>query len=627
MSCSTAPGCCSVAHPAARARTAGFGLALAALALVLTGCAVGVTEPATDITPTGATLNGTVSSSTDGTATYWFDYGTTIFYGSSTPQRTMAISDRDSHPVSEQLSGLDSGTTYHFRTCAHLPSDPEVCGVDQTFTTATAALSISAQPALYPDFDPTVSDYVTRCGSAPVTMSVEAPPGTTVAVNGQPAQGGTFTQDVQLSPGRSFSFSTAVGAQTSTFYVRCLPPDFPAWTYTRTGTPAANFYILTPQAGVTPSGGAAGGYVAIFDDHGVPVWWQQAAGGDAKLLPDGTLGWWTATAGGTSSPGFETHRLDGSLVHTWRTVGSDTDIHDFQLLPNGDVLMLTYAPRPGTIDLSAYGGPSTNATVLDAEIQEIAPDGTLVWSWNTKDHIPLTETGERWWSHLPPVVTLPDGRKAYDYAHVNSIEETGTTIIASFRHFDAVYAIDRTTGNIIWKLGGTARPESLTVLDDPQGAYPLGGQHFARVLPDGTLTLHDNNTLLDTPVPRAVRYRIDTSTMTATLLEQVTDPDVGTSLCCGSAQRLADGSWVIDWGGTPILTEFGPDGTRHFELTLAGLGFSYRAAAITGSSPSIADLRAGMDAMAAQAQAQPLTTSPGRSLSPAGIDGLSSAAG
>ena len=442
-------------------------------------------------------------------------------------------------------------------------------------------------------------------------MSVAAPPGTTVAINGQPDQGGVFSQDVPLSPGRAFSFSTIVGGQTSTFHVRCLPADFPGWTYSRPGTPKGNFYILTPQGGTTPGGQSAGRYVVIFDSQGVPVWWQGSAAIDAKLLSDGTLAWYTATAGGTSTPGYEIHRLDGSLVRTWRTVGTNTDIHDFQILPNGNALMLTYPPRPGTIDLSSYGGPSQNATVVDAEIQEIAPDGTLVWSWNTKNHIPLSETGQRWWSAVP-VATLPDGRRAYDYAHINSIEQTGNTIVASFRHLDAVYAINRSTGDIIYKLGGTARPESLTVLDDPQSGLPLGGQHFARVLPDGTLTLHDNNTFL-TPVPRAVRYRIDLFAKTAQLLEQVSDPDVPTSFCCGSAQRLGDGSWVMSWGGTSIVTEFGPNGARDFELSFSGPAISYRVAVITGGSPSITDLRAGMDAMPAQSAGAQVQRNPGQS--------------
>jgi Arylsulfotransferase (ASST) len=225
----------------------------------------------------------------------------------------------------------------------------------------------------------------------------------------------------------------------------------------------------------------------------------------------------------------------------------------------------------------------------------VAPNGTLVWSWNTRDHIPLSETGERWWSAMP-INTLPDGRKAYDYAHINSIEKTGNTIVASLRHFDAAYAINRTTGDVIWKLGGTHRPESLTVVDDPHGSFPLGGQHFARVLPDGTLTLHDNATFLDR-VPRSVRYRIDMFDKTARLLEQLEDPAAPTSFCCGSSQRFSDGSWLMSWGGTPVITEFGPAGGRRFTFTIPG-AISYRVAPLPSDGPAIANLRAGMDAMA-----------------------------
>jgi hypothetical protein len=594
-------------------RAGGFGLLLLAAAVALTGCAFGESQPATDVGTTVATATGNVYSTLDAGVTYWFVYGKTTAYGSETPHRTITVADRDAHPVSEPLSGLEPGTTYHYETCAQSAGDVAYCGVDQVFTTARiTTLSIDAQPALYPSFDPGISDYVTRCGSSPVTISVAAPAGTTVAVDGHPGQSGVFTQDVQLSPGHDFGFSTTASGQTSTYYVRCLPTDFPEWTYSRPGTPSASFYITTPQGGFASDGRPTGAYVAIFDTHGTPVWWRQASAFDAKLLPDGNLAWYTDPAGGTSTSGFEVHRLDGSLVHTWQTVGSKTDLHDFQLLPNGDALMLTDPPRPGTVDLSRYGGPSTNATVLDAEIQEVTPSGTVVWSWNTKDHIPLSETGQRWWSTMP-VSILPDGRLAYDYAHVNSIEQTGTTIVVSFRHFDAVYAIDRPTGNILWKLGGTTRPESLTILGDPQSGLPLGGQHYARLLPDGTLTLHDNNTGL-TPVPRAVRYRLDLSARTAQFLEQVTDPDVPTSVCCGSAQRLADGSWAIYWGGTNIVAEFGPDGARHFKLSFPFLSILYRVAVITGASPSIGDLRAGMDAMAAQAS--PFRTSAAPGLTP-----------
>ena len=213
-------------------------------------------------------------------------------------------------------------------------------------------------------------------------------------------------------------------------------------------------------------------YVAIYDDDGVPVWWSKAPASDAKLLPDGTIGWWQPTSG-TTGAHFETHRFDGSLVHTWSTVGTPTDIHDFQMLPNGNALMTAYPPRPGTMDLSAYGGPSTGATLIDGEIQEITPAGDEVWSWSTKDHIPPSETPTRWHAlTFGFTSTVSGGRQGVDYAHLNSIQQVGDTVVASFRHLDAVYGIDKTTGAILWKLGGVTTGDSLTVASDPQSGTP-----------------------------------------------------------------------------------------------------------------------------------------------------------
>jgi uncharacterized protein YndB with AHSA1/START domain len=580
-------------------------------AVMLTGCAGGVTTPATNVTDTGARLTGLVFDPFDATITYWFQYGQTTAYGSETTHRPLTISDRNNHPVTEDVSGLSPSTTYHYQVCAKDPNphgqDPGnqvVCGGDSTFKTTDAVitqLAITAAPTLSPGFDPAVTDYVTRCTSTPVAVTVAAPAGTTVAVDGQPAGSGRFTKNVSLAPGKSFAFTTTAGGNPSQSYrVRCLPSDFPAYTYARPGTPSASFYITTPQSVKAPDGSTAARYVAIFDDHGVPVWWVRASGTDAKLLPDGTLTWWTPAAGGTSAPGFEVHALNGSLVRTWRTVGVPTDIHDFQPLSNGNALMMAYPPRPGTQDLSAYSGPATGGTLIDGEIQEVDPNGALVWSWNTNGKVDPSETPTRW--RQPYVyglsTTLPDGRKAYDYVHANSLQQVGNTVVVSFRHLDAVMAINKTTGNIIWKLGGTATPQSLTVVGDPKTEPPIGGQHYARVLSDGTLTIYDNNTNNNDP-PRAVRYRIDLFNKTATWVEQVKDPDVSSSPCCGSAQHFSDGSYVMSWGGTPVISEFGPTGARHFKLTFtpSGTGFSYRVDPITGASPTIADLRAGMDAM------------------------------
>jgi len=161
---------------------------------------------------------------------------------------------------------------------------------------------------------------------------------------------------------------------------------------------------------------------------------------------------------------------------------------------------------------------------------------------------------------------------------------------------ETLYKIDKTTGEVVWKLGGTWTPKSLSVANDPDGAYPFGGQHDMRLQADGTITVHDNSTNLPGP-PRAVRYEINELTHTATLVEEVTDPEAPSSFCCGSARRSADGSWLMSWGGRSLVTEFNPAGERTFRLGFGGVAFSYRAAVAPDGSLSAAALCAGMDSM------------------------------
>jgi Arylsulfotransferase (ASST) len=172
--------------------------------------------------------------------------------------------------------------------------------------------------------------------------------------------------------------------------------------------------------------------------------------------------------------------------------------------------------------------------------------------------------------------------------------------MVSFRHLDAIYRIKRTDGSIAWKLGGTTRPESLHVLNDPlsTGEDVFHGQHDARVLGDGTVTVHDNgfHPAAQRP-PRAVRFAIDADARTATLVEQKTDPGPPlTAFCCGSARRLPGGNWVMAWGSSELITEVSAAGERITSLQFEGHTFSYRVHPVPFGRLSAAALRAGMDA-------------------------------
>jgi hypothetical protein len=285
---------------------------------------------------------------------------------------------------------------------------------------------------------------------------------------------------------------------------------------------------------------------------------------------------------------YEERTLSGRLVRTIRTVGSPTDIHDLRRLANGHYLAITYRER-AHVDLTPYGGPA-DATVLDCQIQELTPAGRRVWHWNSRDHISLEETRAQ---GPIPLVKLADGTELYDPVHLNSVEPHGDEIVISMRSVAAVYGIDRKTGAVRWKLGGTERPESLAFVGDDLANF--GGQHDARLQPDGSLTIYDNGTGRGRP-PRAVRYRLDRRAGTATLLEQITDPDVPLSRFAGSARRLPGGDWVVSWGGTPSIGEYRPSGEQVFGLELPPEFFSYRAVPLARGSMKTSVLRRAMDA-------------------------------
>jgi hypothetical protein len=113
-------------------------LSLVVLGVVVSSCAVGNPKPTSAITNTSARLNGEISSNVAGDTTYWWKYGQTIPYANETTHRTVAISDDQAHPVSEPVTGLTPGITYHFQVCAvdqQGPAPRVNCSKDGTFTT------------------------------------------------------------------------------------------------------------------------------------------------------------------------------------------------------------------------------------------------------------------------------------------------------------------------------------------------------------------------------------------------------------------------------------------------------------------------------------------------------------
>jgi plastocyanin len=95
------------------------------------------TDVASAVSETAATLQGTVNP--DGQATeYHFEWGTSTSYGRLTSTLPAGVDHLD-HAESSTLTGLASGTVYHFRVVANNASGPS-SGVDREFTTSSPPL-------------------------------------------------------------------------------------------------------------------------------------------------------------------------------------------------------------------------------------------------------------------------------------------------------------------------------------------------------------------------------------------------------------------------------------------------------------------------------------------------------
>lgn len=450
---------------------------------------------------------------------------------------------------------------------------------------------------VFPHFDPAKDRYVSRCGRDVPPIRATARDGAGVEVGSGPARRGTVRIDPEVRPGENLRIVFVDGDRSSTYWVRCLPADFPAWRFQSVRPVAPGLFVVSFRASVD-----ARPWVIVFDNEGVPRWWYspETRALWAQVLSEGAIAWARSFGDGYGMDprmAYEIRSLSGDLIRVVRTRGSVTDGHELRELPNGNFLLATYAPA-GEVELrhvAAYKKrrPPDRGAVVFAELQEVDPEGRVAWRWNSRGRIKLGETG-RWWRSV--LVNSKPSRfgDTFDPVHINAIEPRGPNeVVISTRHTDAVYGINRSSGEIVWKLGGTETPQSLRIIGDPAERV-FGGQHDVRIGEDGRLTVYDNGK--DRPRrPRVVFYRLDLAAQRANYLGQLNDPAVKTSHCCGSSRQQADGGWLVSWGDNPLVSAFDRKGRIAFRLRLAASTF--RAVPVPPGATTEAELDRGLETM------------------------------
>ncbi|MGZ3452541.1 MAG: aryl-sulfate sulfotransferase [Polyangiales bacterium] len=448
--------------------------------------------------------------------------------------------------------------------------------------------------ALSPAFSPDTHDYVVRCaaGGSSLTVTATAADGVAISVAKSPVASGD-PASVDVVENDAIVVEAARGDAKSSYWIRCLPHDFPALSVSRPRTPSPGYYLT----GNTVLGAGEAGFVMALDTNGTPVWYRRTgigagyvtANGKDRVIYSPVLG---PTFGVDPKGAWTTLDLASGATSSITAVPGPTDHHEVLPIASGHFLVQSYPRRTG-FDLSSRGSSTTD--IADCEIQDVAPDGTVVWVWLASDHFDVAKESTFLEEHTDLGAPLVDG------FHCNSIDVfPDGDLLVSARHMDAIFRVSRSTGKVVWKLGGVASNKDgaqlLTLADDPTGGFHR--QHDARVLPSGEVSMFDNHGPAVGPA-RALHLAIDTTAGTGTITWSYDGP--AGSGAMGSNRLLDDGAHVIGWGMigvTPAIAFTEIDSTKAtvLEVSFPGGSRAYRALKVPTDAFDLDVLRAAVTA-------------------------------
>jgi len=337
---------------------------------------------------------------------------------------------------------------------------------------------------------------------------------------------------------------------------------------------APGYVFITPTGpgGLTPLPNSVQG-PEILDNEGRPVWFLPLPGN--QLAADFRIQTYQGQQVLTwaQGPAFEDGQVGATTDYIYDNTyamvasvqagnGYNADEHEFQLTPQNTALITIYDTVP--FDLSSLGGPA-NGQVLEGVAQEIdVATGDVVFEWRSLDHVALTE------SNMPVPTTAGT---PYDYFHINSVKlDTDGNLLISSRNTSTIFKVNRSTGAIIWRLGGKISDFTL----GPGVAFAY--QHDAEAVDATTIRMFDNESdgVAVLPASRVIWVSHDDTAMTATLLNSIQHPAGLSVLAEGSGQTLPNGDTFVDWGILGRYSEFDPNGNLINDVTMATGYSSYR---------------------------------------------------
>jgi hypothetical protein len=264
------------------------------------------------------------------------------------------------------------------------------------------------------------------------------------------------------------------------------------------------------------------------------------------------------------------------------------DLHEFVLTPAGTALFTCYGQAPA--NLSGFGGVKDD-NYFYGVVQEVnVSTGAVLFEWRSDQYVGLGESYQ-------PIVsdTVP-----WDYFHVNSIQidPTDGNLLISGRNTWTIYKVDRTSGKILWRLGG--KKSDFKVAPAAHFAF----QHDVRRYPDGSVSMFDNEggPPKEASQSRGLILSVNEKSRTASLSRAIYHTPSVLSEALGSVQELSDGHIFMSWGESSYISEYDATGKVVFDARMPKLTESYRAfkqvwtARPTAQTPALAVARASSTA-------------------------------
>ena len=308
----------------------------------------------------------------------------------------------------------------------------------------------------------------------------------------------------------------------------------------------------------------------IIDRAGNVVWFKQAARPNVaanlqiqKFDGKPVLTWWegpvTVAAFGLGEGVIaDTRYREKYRVRAGN--GYAMDIHEFSLTPEGDALFPVYS----LVKTHVPGTPAGELTTLiDAIVQQVdVRTNRVVWEWHSLGNVPISDS-----------YATPENSAFYDVVHINAIQPlSGNRMLVSARDTSAIYMVDRTTGRIIWTLGGKSSDFKLG-----KGAR-FWFQHDARMVSENSVSMFDDEAgpPQRAPTARGLILTLDMRKKRATVAAQYKRSNDTSPQSEGSTQLLPGGGVFVGFGAQPFFTQFSKSGKVVYDARLPIDEGSYR---------------------------------------------------